>query len=205
MAAAKPIPIIVAGRKEAIGQLVIDVLKPEYEGLFPSFFSFFFLFSFLWRLDSSSSTQQPIAVLDHCYFINPPRLSAVIHFTLADAAATEIPLLLRGQVPNPSSSALGTGNWTTPPVAALFGGAFGDADIELLRKRVADAGVDVGGAMRRIPWVRVDSRKPAPPIGPEYARAVALRMKEGLDKLHAEGKLSEEGDGDQGVDSEYLF
>ncbi|KAJ7359472.1 hypothetical protein DFH08DRAFT_952601 [Mycena albidolilacea] len=48
----------------------------------------------------------------------------VIHFTLAVEAATEIPLLLKGEVPTHSSSSLGSGNWSVFPKVILFGRAY---------------------------------------------------------------------------------
>ncbi|KAF8215627.1 hypothetical protein K438DRAFT_1798993 [Mycena galopus ATCC 62051] len=118
----------------------------------------------------------------------PPEYE-VIHFTLAAAANKEIPLLLKGEVPNPSSSNLGSGNWSVFPKAVVFGGAYEDGQIEDLRKLVAET---VG--TRRIPWLRVDSNLPHPPIGPEYAANIIERAKAMLGKLEGEGKLDVEDD-----------
>lgn len=117
-----------------------------------------------------------------------------IHFTLAAAATTEIPLLLKGEVPSPSSSSLGSGNWSAFPKAIVFGGAYQDADVEELRKLVAAT-----PGTRRIPWLRVDSTLPHPPPGPEYAKAVVVRLKAMLAKLEEEGKFDVEDD------SVYMF
>ncbi|KAF7340990.1 hypothetical protein MSAN_02084400 [Mycena sanguinolenta] len=114
----------------------------------------------------------------------------VIHFTLMTAATTEIPLLLKGEVPSPSSSSLGSGNWSTFPKAVVFGGAYDDAQIEAVRKAVAEA-----PGTKRIPWLRVDMRVPHPPVDtPEYAVAVVGRMKALLGKLEGEGKFDAEDD-----------
>ncbi|KAF8215623.1 hypothetical protein K438DRAFT_1560668 [Mycena galopus ATCC 62051] len=118
----------------------------------------------------------------------------VIHFTLAAASTTEIPLLLQGEVPSPSSSNLGSGNWSVFPKAIVFGGAYEDGQIEDLRKLVAET---VG--TRRIPWLRVDNNLSHPPIGPEYAALIVERAKAMLSKLEGEGKFDVEDD------SIYLF
>jgi hypothetical protein len=52
---------------------------------------------------------------------------------------------------------------------------------------------------RRIPWLRVDSTLPHPPLGPEYAKAVVERVKAMLAKLEEEGKFDVEDD------SVYMF
>ncbi|KAF7340959.1 hypothetical protein MSAN_02081200 [Mycena sanguinolenta] len=114
---------------------------------------------------------------------------SVIHFTLAASSLTEIPLLLKGEVPNPSSSSLGSGNWSTFPKAIVFGGAFEDAQIEALRKAVTET-----PGTKRIPWLRVDWSRPHPPIGPEYAAAIVERTKAMLSKLESEGKFDVEDD-----------
>ncbi|KAJ7871197.1 hypothetical protein B0H14DRAFT_2345337 [Mycena olivaceomarginata] len=145
MSTAKPIPILVTGRAEQVGALVISGLQPEYE---------------------------------------------VIHFTLAATATTEVPLLLKGEVPSPSSSSLGSGNWSAFPKAIVFGGAYEDSQIEEVRRAVAET-----AGTKRIPWLRVDRNLPHPPTGsPEYAASVVERMKALLGKLQAEGKLDVEDD-----------
>ncbi|KAF7347163.1 hypothetical protein MVEN_01470800 [Mycena venus] len=113
----------------------------------------------------------------------------VIHFTLAAEATKEIPLLLKGEVPSPSSSSLGSGNWSVFPKAILFGGAYKDEMIEDVRGAVAKT-----AETKRIPWLRVDSNLPHPPLGPEYGAAIVERAKAILGKLEAEGKLDVEDD-----------
>ncbi|KAJ6457361.1 hypothetical protein C8R45DRAFT_1033485 [Mycena sanguinolenta] len=117
-----------------------------------------------------------------------------IHFTLAASSVTEIPLLLKGEVPDPRSSSLGSGDWSTFPKAIVFGGAYEDAMIDAVRKAVAET-----SGTKRIPWLRVDSNRPHPPIGPEYAAAIVARTKAMLAKLESEGKFDAEDD------SIYLF
>ncbi|KAJ6512721.1 hypothetical protein C8R45DRAFT_796705, partial [Mycena sanguinolenta] len=107
-----------------------------------------------------------------------------IHFTFAASAAAEIPLLLKGEVPSPSSS-LGSGNWSTFPKAILFGGAYTDEQIEALRTSVANT-----PGTKRIPWFRVDTSIPHPPFRTEeYAAAIVARAKAMLSKLENDGKL----------------
>ncbi|KAJ7360848.1 hypothetical protein DFH08DRAFT_360188 [Mycena albidolilacea] len=113
----------------------------------------------------------------------------VIHFTLAATATTEVPILLKGEVPSPSSSNLGSGNWSAFPKAIVFGGAYEDSQIEDVRRAVAET-----DGTKRIPWLRVDRSLPHPPIGPEYAAVIVDRMKALLGKLEGEGKLDVEDD-----------
>ncbi|KAK0638494.1 hypothetical protein B0T16DRAFT_462271 [Cercophora newfieldiana] len=116
----------------------------------------------------------------------------VIHFTLRPAAFAEIPLLLKGEVPSPPSSSIGTGNWSTPPKAVVFGGAFTADNIKELRALVDGT----EGNLRKIPWVAVDGSKPRPEVrGNEqgYMAAMSKRFKKGLEELEAEGKLGADG------------
>lgn len=124
----------------------------------------------------------------------PPNGSiSVIHVALAANIDNELPLLLTNTVPDKDkrSSLLGSGNWTTPPKAVVFGGAFTDDMIAHLQKLVAET----KGA-RNIPWIRVNAQAVGPvPGSPEYAVAVTQRVKEALQRLDAEGKLDLEGEG----------
>jgi hypothetical protein len=115
----------------------------------------------------------------------------VIHFTLSDAAESEIPLLLQGQAPEQPSSSLGSGQWAERPKALVLGGAIQDSEIEAIQKAVSAA-----SGISQIPWLRVDASKPAPPMGPGYATHIVGRLKEQLAKLDAEGKL---GEGNAGI------
>ncbi len=115
--------------------------------------------------------------------------AAVIHFTFLDSCTKEIPLLLKGEVPSNPDGQLGSGNWSVFPKAILFGGGYTDNDIAAVRKAVAE----VDGA-RKIPWLRVDVTKPAPPVGPGYGAAVVARAKEELKRLEAEGVFDSNDD-----------
>jgi hypothetical protein len=108
---------------------------------------------------------------------------------LADSVEAELPVVMTGKIPEVISSKIGSGNYDTPPKALFLGGVFDDATIEKLRKAVQET----PGA-RRMPWLRVDSSKPAPPIGPEYGKAVVARAKETLERLEKEGILDSNTD-----------
>ncbi|KAF9878940.1 hypothetical protein CkaCkLH20_03840 [Colletotrichum karsti] len=126
----------------------------------------------------------------------------VIHFITTPASgAAIIPAILAGQTPPPThadSSAIGSGNYAAAPRAIILGSAFDDDALATIKKGVADAAAKAGGPeMRKVPWVRNDTSKPAPPIGPEYGRAVVARCKEALGRLEKEGKLDGGYDGDE--------
>ncbi|KAK3314303.1 hypothetical protein B0H66DRAFT_630865 [Apodospora peruviana] len=94
----------------------------------------------------------------------------VIHFILTpEAGATQIPAILKGEQSPPLDSALGTKDYSKPPIAVILGGGYDDAAIEHIMKAA-----------------------PAPPLGPEYGKAMVARVKEVLAKLEKEGKLGEE-------------
>ncbi|KAK0614533.1 hypothetical protein B0T14DRAFT_570463 [Immersiella caudata] len=144
---APPTPILAVGAQEAMGQIAIEAMKPEFE---------------------------------------------VIHFTLRAAVDDEIPLLLRGEVPSPPSSAIGTGNWSVPPRAIIFGGAFTEENVKELKAKVYNG----EGSPRKIPWVAVDGSKPRLQLqGNEknYMADIASRFKKGLAELKEEGKLDSDG------------
>lgn len=116
----------------------------------------------------------------------------MIQFTLRDKITTELPLLLKGEVPAEPSSSIGTGNWDTPPGAILFGGAYSNDDLEELQKLIQKT-----RGIRQIPWIRVDSTKSVGTPGTsEYAQDITKRIKGLLAKLSDEGKL---GDGQGGL------
>lgn len=119
----------------------------------------------------------------------------VIHFVKAGPSGPSLlPALVAGRKPPPheDSSAIGTGNYSQPPCAIVLGGAFDDAATEALRSAVEER----NESARRVPWLRHDTTKKAPPLGtPEYAQAVVQRVKATLTRLEAEGKLNgENGD-----------
>ncbi|ROV87335.1 hypothetical protein VMCG_10703 [Cytospora schulzeri] len=96
----------------------------------------------------------------------------------------EDPRIFRGEQPPSSDSELGTRDYSKKPVAVILGGGYDDADTEVMMK--ASAGI------HPIPWLRPDLTKPAPPLGPEYGKALVGRIKELLPQLEKEGKMNEE-------------
>lgn len=42
-----------------------------------------------------------------------------------------------------------------------------------------------------VPWLRPDLAKPAPPLGPEYGKALVARIKVLLAELQANGEMNE--------------
>jgi len=101
------------------------------------------------------------------------------------AGAAQIPTILKGDKSVPADSELGSRDYSKPPVAVILGGGYTDADVELMFS--ASAGI------RPIPWLRPDLTKPAPPLGPEYGKALVGRVKELLVELEKEGKMDTEG------------
>lgn len=136
-----------------------------------------------------------MGILTDCRPPPPPSWlpCSVIHVALAANIDNELPLLLTNTVPDADkrSSLLGSGNWSTPPKAVVFGGAFTDDMIARLR-----ALVSATRGARNIPWIRVNAQAVGPaPGSPEYAGAVTQRIKETLQRLDAQGKLDVAGEG----------
>ncbi|KAH8204936.1 hypothetical protein TruAng_000819 [Truncatella angustata] len=65
------------------------------------------------------------------------------------------------------------------PIAVTLGGGYDDAGTEVIMKAAA--------GIRPVPWPRSDLAKPAPPLGPEYGKALVARIKVLLAKLEKEG------------------
>lgn len=155
-------PVILCGKTEPIGKTVIETLKPECDGKF-----------YLQYTDPGIS-------IDILTYTHP-----VIHFVMTPhSGTTQIPAILKGEKSISADSELGSKDYTKPPVAVIFGGGYTDADIELMFN--ASAGI------RPIPWLRPDLTKPAPPLGPEYDKAMVKRIKELLVELEKEGKMNDE-------------
>jgi len=53
----------------------------------------------------------------------------------------------------------------------------------------------VGTKVKKVPWLRPDTSKPAPPLGPEYGKALVVRIKELMADLQKQGKLDGGEDG----------
>jgi hypothetical protein len=110
----------------------------------------------------------------------------VIHLILTPSAGkTQIPALLRGEKDVPSASSLGSKNYKNSPVAIILGAGYGDEMIEQMR--------DAAKGTKEVPWLRPDTSKPAPPIGPEYGKAMVMRIKETVEVLQERGDLGKGG------------
>jgi len=101
-----------------------------------------------------------------------------------EAGATQIPAILRGEQSPPSDSELGSKNYSKAPIAIILGGGYDDAGI--------DAMMGASRGVRPIPWLRPDLDKPAPPLGPEYGKALVERIKVLVGQLKEQGKMNEE-------------
>ena len=101
-----------------------------------------------------------------------------------EAAPVELPVVLQGlAVPSPRSS-IGSGNISSVARVVILGGAFDEATVESLHSLCTQT----SGA-RTVPWLRQDTTKPTPPLGPEYGKAMVQRTKEALKRLVEEGRL----------------
>ncbi|KAK1958528.1 hypothetical protein LY78DRAFT_707559 [Colletotrichum sublineola] len=126
----------------------------------------------------------------------------VIHFvTSPTSGAAILPALLASRPPpsHPDASTIGSGNYAAAPRAVILGRAFDDAATAVLQEAVADARVQASADVRTVPWLRQDSSKPMPPIGPKYGEAIVARVRVALARLEEEGKL----DGSYGGDEWY--
>lgn len=111
--------------------------------------------------------------------------SPVILFcTSIEATVAELPLVMKGAKPTTQSSTLGSGNFTTPPVAVIFGGAWTDKDVDTVKEGLKKSGVQDD----KLPvFLMHDTSKPtAKEIGEEYGNQVLQRTRDTLDKVVAE-------------------
>jgi hypothetical protein len=99
------------------------------------------------------------------------------------AGATQIPAIIKGDEQVPSESELGSKDYSQTPVCVILGGGYDDAAIEEM--------MEAAQGVKGIPWIRPDLTKPAPPLGPEYGKALVARIKELIPKLESEGKMDE--------------
>ncbi|KAJ3474594.1 hypothetical protein NLG97_g9773 [Lecanicillium saksenae] len=137
---AKPIPVIVCGRRETIGESVAAGLQPEYE---------------------------------------------LVHFVKStEAGVKDLPLVLNGSAPETKASTVGTGNIAGGATAIILGGGYDDGDYDAMRRAVDEAPLE-----RRPVWLRNDLSVAMPPPGPEYGKAVVVRVKNLLDKLEKQKSL----------------
>lgn len=114
------------------------------------------------------------------------RWETAVHFILTPAdGVAKIPLLLKGEKTVPSVSALGSKNYSQPPAAVLIGAGYDDVAVAEMMEAAATAGT------KPVPWLRPDMTKPAPPLGPEYGKAMVQRIKETLKELAEKGGMDE--------------
>jgi len=114
----------------------------------------------------------------------------VIHFVMTVAAGSaEIPALLKGEAAT-TDNELGSHDYSKAPQVVILGGGYDDEMVEEMRKATKAAGAP------EVPWLRPDATKPAPPLGPEYGKALVARLKTLMGEMKAEGKL---GHGTEGV------
>ena len=113
--------------------------------------------------------------------------SIVVQFVqTVEAGKHQIPALLRGEDPGSASPNIGSKNYERTPVAVLLGAAFDDQGIEELR--------EAAKGTKNVPWLRPDTSRPMPPLGPEYGKAIVARIKCTMKELEEQGKI--EGNGD---------
>ncbi|KAL8818095.1 MAG: hypothetical protein Q9223_003190 [Gallowayella weberi] len=110
-----------------------------------------------------------------------------IHLILSPATGkTQIPALLRGEVP-PSDDAdnIGTRDYSKPPAAVILGAGYEDSHVAEMR--------ELCKSDSKIPWLKPDLSKPAPPLGPDYGKAMVQRVKSRLAELSAGGQMNGDG------------
>ena len=109
----------------------------------------------------------------------------MVHFVKTpEAGVKDLPLVLKGSEPETAASSVGTGNIVDGATAIILGGGYDDNDYEAMRKAV-----DAATLERRPVWLRNDLSVEMPPPGPEYGKAVVVRVKNLLAKLEKEKKL----------------
>ncbi|KAJ5760929.1 hypothetical protein N7520_008085 [Penicillium odoratum] len=109
----------------------------------------------------------------------------VIHFIMTpEAGLVQIPALLRGEADVPSDSELGSKSYERGVGAIILGAGYEDEDIQRLR--------EAAGTLSTVPWLRPDTTKPAPPLGPAYGQALVERIKETVNELQASAKLAKD-------------
>lgn len=96
--------------------------------------------------------------------------------------------MLAGCPPNPDEKDnIGSRNYSNAPQAVVMGGGYDEDATEKMRKACK-----VNGGSN-VPWLRLDTGIPMPPLGPKYGAALVRRVKSCLRELAEEGRM--EGDG----------
>lgn len=101
-----------------------------------------------------------------------------------ESGKEQIPAIFRGEAPLSSDSELGTKDYSQKPIAVLLGAGYDDEGTKVM--------MEASKGIHAIPWLRPDMTKPAPPLGPEYGKALVQRIKELVAELEREGKMNEE-------------
>ncbi|KAI4860423.1 hypothetical protein F4820DRAFT_109273 [Hypoxylon rubiginosum] len=125
-----------------------------------------------------------------------PEYEVVLFCLGAQSTAAEVPYILQGVAPPTQSSQVGTGNYSSPPVAVIMGAAWDEADVALVKAAIRRS-AEAGGTATAAPVIlRNDTSVPAPqPPAPGYAEQLIRRMRLALGKLVRGEKLDgpEEG------------
>lgn len=101
-----------------------------------------------------------------------------------ETGLSQIPAILRGERDVPSDSELGSKDYGRGVGAVILGAGYENEDIQRLR--------DAAGPLSTVPWLRPDTTKPAPPLGPEYGKALVERIKQTVVELQESGKMGED-------------
>lgn len=101
-----------------------------------------------------------------------------------EGGVKQIPAIFKGEQSPSSDSALGSKDYSRPPIAVIVGAAFNDDDTKAM--------MDASAGIKPVPWLRPDTSKPTPPLGPAYGQAAVARVKELLARLQEEDKMNEE-------------
>ncbi|OTA67169.1 hypothetical protein K449DRAFT_455307 [Hypoxylon sp. EC38] len=186
---AAPIPVVVCGKVEKVGKVVVEGLKPEYEVIL------FCLGSqpTAAEVPYKSTERQPKKHLETHQFPPFPFSNSPSSIPLRQCANHHLPKVLRGTAPPTQSSYIGSGNYATPPVAVLMGQAWDEAAVAQVKTAIQGVGLPRNAS----PVVMRNDTSIAtpPPPAPEYAVQLLRRMRETLGKLLAGEKLDgpEEG------------
>lgn len=103
------------------------------------------------------------------YILTACPILVVHHIVEVDSAIAQIPAVLRGEKNVPCDTEYGTHNFSKLPVAVLVGAWYDELMIKHFQ-----ATLDIPTSVH---WLWVDKNIPAPPLGPEYSKQVAHRVK----------------------------
>ncbi|KAI1390711.1 uncharacterized protein F4822DRAFT_426559 [Hypoxylon trugodes] len=125
-----------------------------------------------------------------------PEYDVILLCLGSQPTAAELPYILQGRAPPTQSSYLGSGLYSTPPVAVIMGTIWGASDVTLVQEAMRSVGVP---SSRKYPVImRNDNSIPAPkPPAPEYAVQLIRRMRECLGKITRGEHI--DGPGEEGV------